>query len=86
MSSHRSITKKEIILMDQTACSVKGVLDNVRMQIQILDAEIKAEIKSKMEYERQLAKLETRKADLSTNIKNNTEWVERYSYFESMIL
>ena len=72
--------------MDQTACSVKGVLDNVRMQIQILDAEIKAEIKSKMEYERQLAKLETRKADLSTNIKNNTEWVERYSYFESMIL
>lgn len=72
-----AITKKEIILMDQTACSVKGVLDNVRMQIKILNQDIKAENKSKMEYERQLQKLEVRKADLLRNIENNSEWIAR---------
>jgi hypothetical protein len=73
------ITKKEIILMDQTACSVKGVLDNVRMQIKMLDAEIKSDTKSKMEYDRQLQKLEVRKADLQRNVENNTEWISRYA-------
>jgi hypothetical protein len=73
------ITKKEIILMDQTACSVKGVLDTVRMQIKMLNQEIKSDNKSKMEYERQLERLEVRKADLQRNIEANSQWIERFA-------
>jgi hypothetical protein len=63
--------------MNQTACSVKGVLDNLQMQVQILDQEIKAETRSKMEYEKQLKKLQVRKEDLTRRIAMNTEWVSR---------
>ena len=36
-----AITKKEMILMDRTSSSIKGVVDNLEVQLQILDAEIK---------------------------------------------
>ncbi len=36
-----AITRKEMIAMDRTAVSLKGVLDNVMTQIKILDADIK---------------------------------------------
>ena len=35
------ITKKEIIAMDKNACSIKGVINDVKIQIDILTAEIK---------------------------------------------
>ena len=35
--------------MNTTASAIKGVLDNLRMQIGVLDAEIKADEKSKAE-------------------------------------
>jgi chromosome segregation ATPase len=72
------ITKKELIAMDRTACSVRGVLDNLRTQLQILDDEIKADLRSKAEYDRQLAILETRKDDLRNRVKQNTEWLNVY--------
>ena len=46
--------KKQTILMDQTACSIKGVTDTLRVQIQILSADIKACEKSKAEFQRHL--------------------------------
>lgn len=64
--------------MDQTAQSIKGVMNNVRVQLGILDAEIKASEKSKLEYERQLNMLEARKSDLLKRIKRNTEWAATY--------
>jgi hypothetical protein len=36
------ITKKEMHVMDETACSIKGVMDSLLTQIKILDADIKA--------------------------------------------
>lgn len=73
-----AVTRKEMIKMNETACSVKGVLDNIRMQLQILDDEIAADKKSKMQFERELEKLETRKSDLQSRIKRNQEWVATY--------
>ena len=43
------VSKKQMIEMNTTASAIKGVLDNLRMQIGVLDAEIKADEKSKAE-------------------------------------
>ena len=64
--------------MNETACSVKGVLDKIRMQLNILEQEIQADQKSKMQFERELEKLENRKSDLQERIKRNSEWVKQY--------
>lgn len=72
------ITKKDMIEMNSTASGIKGVLDNLRMQLQILDAEIKADEKSKAEFERHLGLLETRKTDILTRMRGNEEWSKQY--------
>eukprot|EP01038_Epipyxis_sp_PR26KG_P013737 gene13737-18426_t len=72
------ITKKEMIAMDRTSSSIKGVLDNLKIQIQILDADIKASEKSKMEFERHLQGLENRRDELKKRVKTNTEWAATY--------
>lgn len=60
----RPMTKKDSITMDRTACSVKGVLSNMVVQLQILDSEIKADVESRAEYQKQLAMLDAPKTDL----------------------
>ena len=67
-----------MIAMDRTACSVKGVLDNMRVQLQILESEIKADLKSKAEYDKQLLLLDARKLDLQNRVIANTEWLQLY--------
>ena len=36
-----SASRKKLVEMDRTAVSIKGVLDDLRMQISILDEDIK---------------------------------------------
>jgi hypothetical protein len=74
----RAITKKDMIAMNRTSSSIKGVLDSVRTQLQILDASIKADQKSKAEFERLLTSLRNRKADLEQRIIDNNKWAETY--------
>ena len=64
--------------MDRTASSIKGVLDNLRVQIQIIDQDIKASEKSKAEFDKILGTYEKKKADLERRIKQNEEWVNNY--------
>lgn len=64
--------------MNRTSSSIKGVLDNLRVQIQIIDDDIKASEKSKMEFERQLTILETRKEELKRRVDRNNEWAATY--------
>mmetsp|Transcript_2472 Transcript_2472/g.2433 ORF Transcript_2472/g.2433 Transcript_2472/m.2433 type:complete len:146 (+) Transcript_2472:91-528(+) len=73
-----SVTRKEMIEMNSTASAIKGVLDNLRMQLQILDSEIKADENSKAEFERQLNILEQRKNDIQSRIRANEEWSKNY--------
>jgi len=74
----QKITKKDMILMEYTASSIKGVLENLRVQLSILEDEIKADTKSKMDYERTLTTLETRKGDLLKRVEANKEWAKTY--------
>lgn len=70
--------KQATVLMDETACSIRGIIDSVRTQLQILEAEIIANEKSKMEYDRHLAMLENRKSDVEKRMKKNTAWAQSY--------
>ncbi len=54
------------------------MLDNVRTQIAILDAEIKAAKKDKQEFERHLGMLKVRKTDLETRVVAQKEWAAGY--------
>ena len=64
--------------MNTTASAIKGVLDNLRMQIGLLDAEIKADEKSKAEYDRHLATLQRQKDELLCRMSENNEWSRNY--------
>ena len=64
--------------MDATAQSIKGVLNNLRVQLSVLDANIKADQKGKQDYDKVLKQLETRKKELEDRIKNNNEWATNF--------
>ena len=73
-----TVTKKSMIQMDQTACSIKGVMDDLRVKLSILDEEIKADKKSKEEFERHLGLLQKRKDAILHRMKENTAWASTY--------
>jgi len=73
-----SITKKDMIAMSRCSSNIKGVLDDLRVQIGILDADIKASEKSKMEFERHLSMLETKRDELQNRVKQSNEWAATY--------
>jgi hypothetical protein len=67
-----------MIEMNSTASAIQGVFDNLRMQLQMLDGEIKADEKSKAEFERHLQILRQKKADIEVRMKANEEWSKSY--------
>lgn len=71
----RPPTKKQMILMDFTASSITGVIENLRTQLSIVEAEIKSDLDSKAEFEKHLKILETRKADLRIRVEENQKWL-----------
>jgi len=73
-----NVSKKDMIVMDATSQSIKGVLNNLRVQLSVLDSEIKADEKGKHDYDALLKKLETRKSELQTRIKTNEAWASNY--------
>jgi hypothetical protein len=72
------IGKKEMVVMDATAQSIKGVLDDLSVKLSILDADIKADKKGKADYDKLLGRLEARKADLLNRIKESEAWADNY--------
>jgi flagellar motility protein MotE (MotC chaperone) len=71
-------TRKQMILMDATASSIKGVLDNLHVQLGILEAQIKADERNKAEFERHLSTLNTKKSELEARVRQNEEWAKKY--------
>lgn len=67
-----------MIQMNSTASAIQGVFDNLRIQLQMLDSEIKADEKSKAEFERHLQILSQKKADIEVRMKANEEWSKSY--------
>ena len=76
--SPRHVTRKEMLKMNSTASGVKGILETYRIRLNILEESIKADLKSKMEFDRTLEALENRKKDLEFRIKANKHWVDEY--------
>jgi hypothetical protein len=72
------VSKKQMIEMNTTASAIKGVLDNLRMQLGLLDAEIRADEKSKAEYDRHLAVLQRQKEELLKRVGENAAWSKNY--------
>ena len=64
--------------MDQTAQSIKGVGNDLKVKIGILDAQIKADKKSKEEFERYLKQLTDRREELVKRMKSNGEFVQQF--------
>lgn len=78
MTHSSAISKKDMISMDRTSSSIKGVLDNLRVQLSIVEADIKASEKSKMEFERILATLENRRTELRERVQRTNQWSAKY--------
>jgi chromosome segregation ATPase len=72
------VSKKQMIEMNTTASAIKGVLDNLRMQLGLLDDEIRADEKSKAEYDRHLAVLQRQKEELLKRVDENAAWSKNY--------
>lgn len=64
--------------MDHTACSIKGVTEDLKVQIGILDAKIKADKKSKEEFERYLKTLTDRRQELIARMERNGSFVQQF--------
>jgi chromosome segregation ATPase len=77
-SAGGNVTRKEMIAMNSTASAIQGVLDNLRIQLQMLDNEIKADERSKAEFERHLKILNQKKTDIEMRIQANEEWSKSY--------
>jgi len=67
-----------MIAMSRCSSNIKGVLDDLRVQLQILDDDIKASEKSKMEFERHLGMLVTKRDELQQRVKHSNEWAATY--------
>ena len=72
------VSRKQMIEMDSTASSIKGVLTNLQNQLTVLDAQIRLDEKSKKDFERHLSTLETKKAELEARVKQSEEWAKTY--------
>ena len=74
----QTITRKDMITMDRTATSIKGVVDTLRMKIKVVDDDIKASQKNKMEFERHMGMLEKKREELLRRVKQNEDWIKTY--------
>lgn len=70
--------KDNLVVMDQTAKSIKGVMDNLKVALHMINQEIEADKKGKSDYERLLTQLENRKRDLSARVEENEAWSQNY--------
>ena len=64
--------------MDQTAVSVKGVTEDLKVKLGMLDAQIKADKKSKEEFERYLKVLTDRREELAARMSSNGSYVKQF--------
>ena len=64
--------------MDHAAVSIKGVNDDLKVQIGILDASIKADKKSKEEFERYLKVLTDRRDEIQARMSKSGQFAQQF--------
>ena len=70
--------KKRLHEMHHAAVSIKGVSEDLRVKIGQLDAQIKADRKSKEEFERYLKQLNDRRNEVLARMEKNGEYVQQF--------
>jgi ureidoglycolate hydrolase len=64
--------------MEHTSCSIIGVNEDLKVQIGILDAQIKSDKKSKEEFERYLKVLNDKRDEVLARMAKNGEYVQQF--------
>ena len=70
--------KLDLHEMEHTSCSIIGVNEDLKVQIGILDAQIKADKKSKEEFERYLKVLNDKRDEVLARMAKNGEYVQQF--------
>lgn len=78
MSNDQVISKKDFLTMSRTSTGITGNLIDMRSRLEALDASIKADEKSKAEFEIHLATLYKKRDELQRIIDENTKWTQKY--------
>ena len=73
-----AVTQKEFEKLNSTANGVAGVIETLRIKLQVLDSELKADEDGKAEYERQIVRLKIKRDEIETRVKASKQWAEQY--------
>lgn len=64
--------------MNSTASGIVSVVESLRIRLEAVEQEIKADELGIADYEREIAALESQKKELEKRLKKNREWAVRY--------
>jgi len=64
--------------MKSMSNGIKGVLDSTRMKLKMLEEEIRADNRSKAEFERRIRQLTIEKEECEERLKSNGDWMVTY--------
>ncbi|KAG7381898.1 hypothetical protein PHYPSEUDO_005480 [Phytophthora pseudosyringae] len=81
-ASQQLTLTKDAAKMNRVTSGIGGALEGAQMRIETLNREIKADEKGKKDYDEQLFRLQERRKDLQSKLKECREWSE---LFESKI-
>lgn len=76
--SRRSLTKKQLSEIGRTSNAITGTLIDMRGRLEILNQSIKADEKSKAEFEVHLTQLNKKRDELLKIIHDNDAWAKGY--------
>ncbi|KAJ8598937.1 hypothetical protein CTAYLR_009851 [Chrysophaeum taylorii] len=74
----RAMNSKTYEKMNSTASGIVGVVESLRIKLEVLDGEIKADEKGMAEYERQIKQLQIQKEEIQKRLDANKVWAENY--------
>ncbi|OQR96483.1 hypothetical protein ACHHYP_15796 [Achlya hypogyna] len=78
-SERALVTAKEASNMNRATSGIAGALDSLRGRMDVLDKEIKADMKGKKDYEDELFKLNTRKEDILLKLRECQRWTDLFA-------
>ncbi|OQS06088.1 hypothetical protein THRCLA_20445 [Thraustotheca clavata] len=79
VSERALVNAKEAANMNRSTSGIAGVLETLQGKMDVLDKEIKADMKGKKDYEDELFKLQTRKEDILVKLKECQRWTDLFA-------
>jgi hypothetical protein len=78
MSNAVAVTPSTYVSMNRTANGIKGVLETLTNQLKVLEEQIKADERDKLDFERDIGLLEKRRNELQCRVDANLQWAGNY--------